>query len=229
MTLLDEVHTKILRMREPTPATGTAQSTALSISDQDVYFRFGGGILASMLHNRYKEIRRCNKDKRDFLSMEIKLLQTINTKEKTHMPNYLQYRDKGHMYTPDATFIPFFRSVDECIKSVVNENGIQNHGDQLIKVSNVICAFHHFILYLHRLHMQLCLKPLISKRNSWNCLCKRLLLTLMWRKLCNTRIQEFLSSLTQKITSSKGKVATTGQNLRDQLLTQHINVQSRVI
>ena len=165
-TLLDEVHTEILRMREPTPATGTAQSTALSISDQDVYFWFGGGILASMLHNRYKEIRRCNKDKRDVLSMEIKLLQTINTKEKTHMPNYLQYRDKGHMYTPDATFIPFFRSVDECIKSVMNENGIQNHGDQLIKVSNVICAFHHFMLYLHRLHMQLCLKPHISKRNS---------------------------------------------------------------
>ena len=51
----------------------------------------------------------------------------------------------------------------------------------------------------------------------------------MLRKLCNTRIQEFLSSLTQIITSSKGKVATTGQNLRDQLLTQHINVQSRVI
>ena len=83
MTLLDEGHTKILHMREPTPATGTAQSTALSISDQDdVYFRFGGGILASMLHNRYKEIRRCNKDKRDVLSMEIKLLQTIKTKRE---------------------------------------------------------------------------------------------------------------------------------------------------
>ena len=115
--------------------------------------------------------------------MEIKLLQTINTKEKTHMLNYLQYRDKGHMYTPNATFIPFFHSVDECIKSVMNENGIQNHGDQLIKVSNFICTFHNFILYLHRLHMQLCLKSHISKRNLWNCLCKRLLLTLMWIKL----------------------------------------------
>ena len=50
-TLLDEVHTEILRMKEPTPATGTAQSTASSISDQYVYFQFGGGILASMLHN----------------------------------------------------------------------------------------------------------------------------------------------------------------------------------
>ena len=50
-TLLDEVHTEILRMKEPTPATGTAQSTASSISDQYVYYQFGGGILASMLHN----------------------------------------------------------------------------------------------------------------------------------------------------------------------------------
>ena len=50
-TLLDEVHTEILCMKEPTPATGTAQSTASSISDQYVYFQFGGGILASMLHN----------------------------------------------------------------------------------------------------------------------------------------------------------------------------------
>lgn len=51
----------------------------------------------------------------------------------------------------------------------------------------------------------------------------------MLRKLSNTRIQEFLSSLQQKIVSGKGQASLTGQNLRDQLLTQHLNVQSRVI
>lgn len=50
----------------------------------------------------------------------------------------------------------------------------------------------------------------------------------MLRKLSNTRIQEFLSSLQQKIVSGKGQASLTGQNLRDQLLTQHLNVQSRV-
>ena len=50
----------------------------------------------------------------------------------------------------------------------------------------------------------------------------------MLRKLCNTRIQEFLSTLKQKITSSKGQASTAGQNLRDHLLTQHTNLQSRI-
>ena len=44
----------------------------------------------------------------------------------------------------------------------------------------------------------------------------------MLRKLSNTRIQEFLSSLQQKIVSGKGQASLTGQNLHDQLLTQHL-------
>lgn len=50
----------------------------------------------------------------------------------------------------------------------------------------------------------------------------------MLRKLCNIRIQEFLSSLQQKMVSGKGQASLTGQNLRDQLLTQHLNVHSKV-
>ena len=50
----------------------------------------------------------------------------------------------------------------------------------------------------------------------------------MLRKLSNTRIQEFISSLKQKIASDKGQASVAGQNLRYKLLTAHINVQSRV-
>lgn len=50
----------------------------------------------------------------------------------------------------------------------------------------------------------------------------------MVRKLCNTRIQEFLSSQKQKIASDKGHASTIGQNLHDTLLTQHANIQSRI-
>lgn len=46
----------------------------------------------------------------------------------------------------------------------------------------------------------------------------------MVRKLCNTRMQEFLSSQKQKIASNNGHASTVGQNLRD---TLHINFQSR--
>ena len=37
----------------------------------------------------------------------------------------------------------------------------------------------------------------------------------MLRKLCNTRIQEFISSLQQKIASEKGPGTVAGQNLHD--------------
>ena len=50
------------------------------------------------------------------------------------MPAYLKYRDKGYMYSPHVAFIPFFRAVDECIKEVVNEKGMEQHGDKLVKV-----------------------------------------------------------------------------------------------
>ena len=74
-------------------------------------------------------------------------LPLINAKNKAGMPDYLKYRDKGYMYSPDPMFIPFFRAVDECIKSVVNEKGFKEHGDQLVKVSKSCCT-HIFIITL---------------------------------------------------------------------------------
>ena len=47
-------------------------------------------------------------------------------------------------------------------------------------------------------------------------------------KLCNTRIQEFLSSQKQRMASEKGHASTTGQNLRDTLLTHHTNLHSHI-
>ena len=50
----------------------------------------------------------------------------------------------------------------------------------------------------------------------------------MVRKLSNIRIQEFLSTQKQKFACEKGQASTAGQNLRDTLLTQHTNLQSRI-
>ena len=88
----------------------TSTCTVSTIEDgDDVYFRFGGAAISDMLHLRYKNIRTCQAKKRDVLSHEIRCLQAINTKEKASMPKYLQYRDRGYMYTPHLSFIPFFR------------------------------------------------------------------------------------------------------------------------
>ncbi len=87
----------------------------------DVYFRFGGAVLSSMLHVRYKSIRTCHESRRDQISQEITILQSINTKEKSAMPDYLRYRDRGYMYSSNATFIPFVpfvREVDNCVRDI---------------------------------------------------------------------------------------------------------------
>ena len=47
------------------------------------------------------------------------------------------------------------------------------------------------------------------------------------RKLCNTRIQEFLDSTKQIESAKAGKGTLKGQNLRDNLLSQHVNLKSK--
>ena len=47
------------------------------------------------------------------------------------------------------------------------------------------------------------------------------------RKLCNTRIQEFLDSTRQIQSAKEGKGTLKGQNLRDHLLSQHVNLKSK--
>ena len=47
------------------------------------------------------------------------------------------------------------------------------------------------------------------------------------RKISNTRINEFLDTSRQKSASDKGKATLSGQNLRDTLLSQHVNLKSK--
>jgi len=76
---------------------------SIPLEEDGVYYRFGGGTLCEMLHRRYKEIRSAS-DK-NLMSIEISLLQAINTKDKSEIPEYLQYRYCGFMYFPHKVFI----------------------------------------------------------------------------------------------------------------------------
>ena len=49
----------------------------------------------------------------------------------------------------------------------------------------------------------------------------------MVRKLCNTRLNEFITSHQQSVARKKGSATLSGQNLRDSLLTQHTNLATR--
>lgn len=46
------------------------------------------------------------------------------------------------------------------------------------------------------------------------------------RKLCHTRIEEFISATHQSMAASKGKSTLAGQNLRDELLSLHVKHMS---
>ena len=46
------------------------------------------------------------------------------------------------------------------------------------------------------------------------------------RKLCNTRIQEFLSATKQDLAAKKGLASTVDVNLRTTLLTQHTKIST---
>ena len=100
----------------------------------DVFYRFGGSAISDMLHLRYKHIRTCKDEQRDLVSQEISIIQAMNLKDKTVIPDYLKYRDRGYMYFPDPAFLPFLRDIDASLKDVVSIDGFQQEGDNLVKV-----------------------------------------------------------------------------------------------
>ena len=48
------------------------------------------------------------------------------------------------------------------------------------------------------------------------------------RKLCNTRIQEFISATKQEFAAKKGLASTVDTNLRTTLLSDHTKLSSKV-
>ena len=48
------------------------------------------------------------------------------------------------------------------------------------------------------------------------------------RKLCNIRIEEFMSTSRIRFAAEKGNASTKEQNLRDTLLTHHTKLQSNI-
>ena len=114
-----------------------SEGLSATYRDDDVYYHFGGGALCDMLKNRYKQIKNCPSTHRNLLSIEISLLQAINNKDKSSIPAYLKFRDRGYMYFPHNRFLPFLRNLDTLIKTVVNDEGFTQHGDELIKVYKI--------------------------------------------------------------------------------------------
>ena len=73
--------------------------TVTDVESDDVYFRFGGAAIASMLHVRYDKIK--TSQQKNQISKELTLLQKLSVHEKgkkEHISNSLKYRDEGYTY-----------------------------------------------------------------------------------------------------------------------------------
>jgi len=90
----------------------------------DVCLRFGGAAICEMLKLRYDQIKKCSDTQRDQLSQEITILKAMTMKDKTSLPIYLKYRDRGFMYFPDPSFVMFIQGINEAVRSVASTNSL---------------------------------------------------------------------------------------------------------
>lgn len=90
----------------------------------DVYW-FGGAAIAEMLKNRYHSVHTCPYSGRSKILTEITVVKALECKDKTSIPASLKYRDRGFMYFPDLMFIPFIKAVDNKVRTIANNDGIQ--------------------------------------------------------------------------------------------------------
>ena len=52
----------------------------------DVYYRFGGATICTMLKRRYNELKNCLRTDRNALSIQVCMRQAMNCKDKSSIP-----------------------------------------------------------------------------------------------------------------------------------------------
>ena len=205
-----------------------SSSTRVISQDSDsVYYRFCGAAMTAMLHARYEKRRSCKQDQKETLEKEIKVLKCIQCTDKSHIPEELKYRDRGHMYFPSVEFLSFLRGLDTCVLENANESTFRKYGPEMIDVAvKQMEASQEF---------QKQFKTLVAnsllQRNAQEDLSKfeptiKFVYKELSRKLCHTRLGEFISATQQKLAAVQGKSTLAGQNLRDELLTAHVKTKS---
>jgi len=137
LVFLAEVFNKLLKVSQSAlqvPSDTTViQCGTVHVDSIDVYYRFGGATLASMLHGRYKAMKLEETKQKEKVSQEIHILQTLNTKNKENVPKYLQYGDKGLMYFPCKELLPFLQEIDRTVKTCCNEESFRKYGKLLVQ------------------------------------------------------------------------------------------------
>ena len=123
-----------------------ASSVLPAASPDDGLLRMCGAEVARMLKAKRKEkeikLQHVEASHPAILSIDkhIRLLQRIcipmKDKEslKDSIPSSIQNLDKGYMYIPMPSLIPYLAEVDRTFREHVNNDKFQKHGHQLFKI-----------------------------------------------------------------------------------------------
>ena len=220
--LYDELLRQCHRIIEP-----DIQASELCSEDsEDVYYRFGESTLRNMLHDRYTKIKSCPLNQKDRVSEEITVLQQLSVhrkEDKDHVPDYLKYRDEGHMCFPCVELLPFLKATDIATKKETNNTTFSQQGSDML--TTIVEK-----LYGDPNLQSLFVTTVVNKVFKFDDLpfaTLDILFKELVKKLCHIRIQEYLDAFKHKGAAHKGKATLVGQNLRDSLLTHHINLKSK--
>ena len=211
-------------LRQCHTAIGTKQQEDVVSSEdtEDVYYRFGGATLCSMLHNRYDKIKVCSSQQNNFISQELALLQCISIhkkEDKNDVPDYLKYRDEGNMYFPCAELLPFLKAVDVATNDKVNDVKFNHLGSNMLTIVELLHGDANLLtLFLSALASKMCDLPFTVVDTVFK---------EMVRKLAHIRVQEYIDSYKHKGAAQKGSATLAGQNLCDSLLTHHVNLKTK--
>ena len=195
---------------------------SLSSEPEEVYYRFCGAAMAGMYKERYKMMKSPSCKRKDDIGKELTVLDWMRLNDKSILPTSLQYKDEGGMYFPKRIFVPFIRDVDSYVREHANEVSFARYGSKVIEVAT------------HELQNNQLLKPkfkdilltLISGDLKGYDHAVNVIYQELIRKLCNTRLNEFITTHKLNSARSKGSATLAGQNLRDSLLTHHTNLKT---
>ena len=86
---------------------------------QELYVRCSIVVNKQIHHSRYNNL----------VSIEIRILQAIDIKDKSDVPQYLHYQDHGFRYFPHKTFIPYIQKLDTNLRKLINVQSLNKHRD----------------------------------------------------------------------------------------------------
>ena len=229
VSLCSAVHDYLLRRVCDVQKSLLTPESSVSVSSdiESVYYRFCGAAIASMLHSRYTKCQTCKNEQKIGLDQEILVLKCVQCVDKSHVPEELQYRDRGHMYFPSKKFLTFLSRLDRCVMENANDSAFKKYGPDIIKVAvKKLETAQEF----QQQFKSLITTSLVERNADVNVPEFETAITNVYkelsRKLCHTRLAEFISATQQNLAAAQGKSTLAGQNLRDELLASHVKTKS---